>query len=145
MEYKLSIPEGYQKIKVPDLNTWLTALRSGNYMQGFRRLCSVVDGVKHYCCLGVRLETQGKLLFREGDERGWDANDSICRSVSAFCTDNPDFKIFDGLGRFADKVSVSFVDKEGDDNWANALYVLNDSEMPFTDIADIIETLYEEA
>lgn len=39
----------------PDVKqTWLTALRSGNYVQGRERLVDLgTDGSKKYCCLGV--------------------------------------------------------------------------------------------
>ncbi len=38
----------------PELKSkWLKALRSGKYMQGRGRLCSLYRGISTYCCLGV--------------------------------------------------------------------------------------------
>ena len=34
---------------------WLQKLRSGNYKQGTGELCRVLNGVPHYCCLGVKV------------------------------------------------------------------------------------------
>ena len=35
---------------------WIDALRSGNYTKGIGRLCSIKNGVKRHCCLGVLYE-----------------------------------------------------------------------------------------
>lgn len=35
---------------------WLAALRSGKYQQGTQHLCSIENGQKNYCCLGVLLD-----------------------------------------------------------------------------------------
>lgn len=48
---------------------WLPALRSGDYNQGRRYLCNLIDGVKRYCCLGVGSDLYGF---------GWKAHMRIC-------------------------------------------------------------------
>jgi hypothetical protein len=42
---------------------WLAALRSGEYKQGRKRLCSIhTDGVTYHCCLGVLSELAMKAM-----------------------------------------------------------------------------------
>jgi hypothetical protein len=38
---------------------WIASLRSGQYIQGHKHLCTVVDGTKRWCCLGVLFEVVG--------------------------------------------------------------------------------------
>ena len=46
-------------VKCPEVMThdlytrWITALRSGQYRQGFHSICSGPAGHERYCCLGV--------------------------------------------------------------------------------------------
>lgn len=41
---------------------WLAALRSGEYVQGIRKLCQIGEEYDHFCCLGVLCD----ILVRDG-------------------------------------------------------------------------------
>jgi hypothetical protein len=92
------------------------------------------------------LETQGKLAFSI-HPYGWDAHDPEGEALGCFFETNPDHAIFSGLGYFnIPGVKVEYhSESNGIFTTSTALYALNDNRMPFSDIADILDELYEQA
>lgn len=45
---------------------WIAALRSGEYKQGYGRLCTIKDGSREYCCLGVLCDVVGATWYDDG-------------------------------------------------------------------------------
>lgn len=131
MNYTLHLPLNYQKIPLPWLTPWLAALRSGEYPQGRGFLC--YSG--KYCCLGVLSKIQGRL--QQKDE-GW--VDGAGGSFGSLAIKNPCAAVLSQGGSFAPGVWVTF---RGLDH--KCLWRLNDNGLPFSDIADILETLYVDA
>ena len=108
-EYEVRVSE--QKLPPEIKSQWLEALRSGKFPQGKHRLCA--NG--YYCCLGVLSHIQGRLT-----QSGYDGT-----TDTVLCHDNPLHWVNDV--RMVDSFQVI------------TLIGLNDNDMPFTQIADIIE------
>lgn len=124
MNYEIQYPKKYVKPKLP-AKAWLEAIRSGEYKQGSRVLCS--DSA--YCCLGVLSKIQGRLKNgKDGEE-----NTGIVLSK-----ENPLIEYLDENGRLPRGVKVW---RSGED--FNSLAVLNDKGFTFSEIADIIEQIWE--
>lgn len=116
----------------PDIkNLWLTALRSGDFRQGKRKLRSSNDD---YCCLGVlcELAVQNNVipapqLSPNNDRYVYDGSGGIL----------PDsVKEWAELDSNSPMVTAS---TSGVYNVRNTLAYFNDDDVPFTEIADIIE------
>lgn len=137
-KYTLNIPENYEKIEVPGLCVWIAALRSGEYKQGMGSLCRIKEGVKSYCCLGVRLQTQGKLEIHSSGKFCYDSWGEGDKNTTAFAAENPDCDIFENLGKFPKGVTLYL---ENNDRF-RGLAQLNDHGFSFSEIADILEKLY---
>ncbi len=106
----------------PDIKAkWLAALRSGTYKQGIGLLCAN----DHYCCLGVLSKLQGRLtadaesFYDEDQSKAFPPTMSLCYS-------NP-------LHFLMDYCALRHEDKSYN------LAALNDSGVPFSTLADIIE------
>lgn len=110
---------------------WLSALRSGEYLQGTGKLN---DGEGHYCCLGVLTDLAVKAGVCEWTPKA----DGILMSVA-----DPDGYLESGV--LSEKVAewagmpgnvVGRMILEGGERW---LTTLNDDGMTFSEIADLIE------
>lgn len=104
---------------------WIEALRSGNYTQGTRKLCTVDadSGKEYYCCLGV-----------------------LCDILKTPYKNNDGAKEFDGeIGR----LPKSVIEKTGIRSVYGlidllSLAYLNDCEQKsFKEISEVIETNWE--
>jgi hypothetical protein len=131
---------------------WVEALRSGNYPQGRWELHTDDD---RYCCLGVLCELAVrdmvisppvKMSFRH-----WYAGETKVPPPVVWQWAG----MFDGLARtvthrmlkekFGDKIASPLYPDNGEgDNVTFNLASLNDSGVPFTVIADIIEEYWED-
>lgn len=141
-KYKLNLPKGYRKKTLPGLTEWVKALRSGRYKQGNYQLCSIENGKREYCCLGVRLQIQKQLKIN-GNE-GFDkfGNDT---DVEGFSENNPDFKIFDKMGMFPEGVDVTIeTEKNGEISFSSLAGLNDEANFNFNEIADVLEKLYKE-
>lgn len=130
LPYTLVLPEGFVKVPLPGQTAWVTALRSGEYVQGRDPYLCCRD---RYCCLGVLSRVQGRLdpsveLPRDG-----------CQ-FEMLDRDNPCYPILGFLGRLPKGVMVMF---KGSPLWR--LTQLNDQGMSFVQIADVLEAVYVEA
>lgn len=115
---------------------WVAALRSGEYEQG---QLSLRNGNK-YCCLGVLCDIAVKPLRL--DVRKADCGLGDCESHRTYR--------YDGAEAFLPKSVMDWAgigDPKGflpepmlyDGDLLSSLFSLNDSGMPFSEIADIIE------
>lgn len=101
---------------------WVDALRSGEYKQADSRL----RGESGYCCLGVLCDIHAQ-------ETGghWDGEETN--------------HTYDGCATYLPKSVVAWADLRNDDpdvtpnNKASQLSRLNDTQVPFAEIADAIE------
>ena len=114
---------------------WLTALRSGEYLQGEGRLFNSQD--TSYCCLGVLCDVSGvgqwddrAYYVVEDDSSGWLLpNDMALDIFGATTMHGEEYANQDG--------TLPFKEREG---LTVTLTALNDSgEFTFDQIADVIE------
>jgi hypothetical protein len=121
-------------------NMWITALRSGEYTQGYRALCRVYNGSKTYCCLGVLCD-----LYQKNQTK----NKKKKLSVKTVTTDS-----FESVIVFGGNAGVLPIAVQ---NWAGMssysgripfggpnLVKMNDNRKTFIEIADHIEKHYKE-
>ncbi len=111
----------------PNARKWVRALRSGKYKQTKDALCTVENGERSYCCLGVACElyaASNPLTIKDGELEG--KNVVIFGRASVV----PPKKVIKWLG-----LQSECGDFDGD-----ALTSLNDGGTPFAEIADIIES-----
>jgi len=99
---------------------WLEALRSGEYKQGTGVLCNLQN---QYCCLGVLCEVAG-VPKEEDKEEGAFTFDGERAALSQHLTEK--VGLYDYLG----------ISKDGN----KCLSALNDHGVPFSEIADALET-----
>lgn len=123
-------------------DAWIAALRSGKYQQGTGRLIDVLNstGDARYCCLGVlcELAEEAGVVKRlpntiSGAVQYPDTNDQIRTGVL------PDV-VADWAG-----METNCGDFAEPSDWGTAyrsLMSMNDSGVPFSEIADIIEKNY---
>lgn len=111
------LPESEPESELTLKQKWIKALRSGEYKQGIGRLKRVRDGVPEYCCLGVL----GVICGLPEDEI------SEYGIVQNHVTNYP-FILKAYSGPIRDGLDVRGI-----------LANLNDTYVPFTEIADWIE------
>lgn len=107
---------------------WLTALRSGDYIQGQGRLHKVVGGQAQFCCLGVLCE----IAVGQG----------VIPSARAFRFDdgNSEFEYGNSYVYLPPEVEEwACVDQEGRVDTDLSLTSMNDSGYNFDAIANVIE------
>lgn len=124
----LTLPEDYRKTKLPFFDEWVAALKSGEYKQGRRSLCSDTDGDKKYCCLGVLSQIQERLLI-DKDGRYTDMG-----AMGGLNRDNPCFSQLQHYGTFPGARC---------DDWGSLASINDSREFSFEDIAEVIEHIWE--
>lgn len=136
---KVELPDNYQRMKLGgpvSAKKWANALRSGKYSQGSGCLCDEDD----YCCLGVLCKLQKRPIRKEY----YDSLPSLIFDSSScqLSKENPAFSSLGDTGNFPSGVAV-FQYVAGD--WISrfTLARLNDEGIPFAEIADLIELLWE--
>lgn len=118
---------------------WLAALRSGEYKQGRGVLD---DGQGRYCCLGVACKLAAEELGTVKVEEEAVTNQAFePHPITSTAYDGQQFtlphSVMDWLGVRTDDPYVREMWADGETSHSCSL--LNDNEMPFTDIADMIE------
>jgi len=127
--YTITFPENYEKPKLEYRDRWCAALRSGEYKQGRQFLKERKVDKTFYCCLGVLCEIEGIKIT--------DSHTVISNDWEKLYND------LDGIGYLPNKVSV-FVTETQDRFYS--LANLNDAaKLSFSDIADIIEAVWDQA
>lgn len=136
-DYTINFPDNYHRQPLPGKNTWVAALRSGEYKQadGYLMLDDEEDGKYCYCCLGVLSKLQGRL-----NEYGYDVDDNEEDGQNtSLAESNPLYDKLLDVGRFPLGINILIQGKEKPfDNLADC----NDSGLNFTQIADIIDKVW---
>lgn len=121
---------------------WLKALRSGEYTQHQTALRGTEDGTTGYCCLGVLCD----VYLTETGQGVWVGPTFIVNDNPIFRPDDESStelprSVMEWAGLNSTDPTVPFVDDthEGADKGFVYLAALNDSDVPFVQIADIIE------
>lgn len=133
-------------------NKWVKELRSGKWNQGRDALCSVENGNKCYCCLGVLTELYNieqtkkrkkKIATMDVQERCTDGKDVIAyrSEEEKWNEDTLPKEVMKWSGILAENGSLLGVDL--DTNF-ESLADMNDCGKSFNYIADIIEKHYED-
>lgn len=130
----LHLPKNYQKVKLPGLKKWLKALRSGKYRQTVGTLCETRNKRRHFCCLGVLSETQGRLIKKDISWRDID-------QMSVLSQHNPLYSIFGDTGKFPEGV---FIEEDGDMISTNLSWLNDCMGFSFKEIADVAELIWTE-
>ena len=114
-----------------NIRLWVDALRSGKYSQG-RGSLHYEDS---YCCLGVLCDVSG--LGYWGD---YSENIKAYITDSGYHTGVPPNEVFDWIGIATDRLPMVSYPSITDETIRVTLMDLNDVlEVPFTEIADLIE------
>lgn len=128
--------EPYIKKPIPIFNEWIEALRSGKYKQATGRLCNG----EGYCCLGIASLIQGRIreIIRPeiGSSKYSDGHDM--EATGYLADDNPLVEYIGNSGTLPDGIRVIYGFSE---EWSS-LSGLNDCNLSFNDIANIIETCF---
>lgn len=133
MKLEFIIDEGYVKPPLPEGIEWRDALKSGKYKKGIGQLCyKDSEGVKRYCCLGVKAELQGRLKLSgigyADDESGGYLDKG-----------NPFTSILgSSQGRFPDGFCV-----KGDKHQYNSLAEINDRCNSFEPVIEALEAAWD--
>jgi hypothetical protein len=142
MNYKLILPENYQKVKLPGLSAWVADLRANGDKQGKGILKHPETG--QYCCLGRLSELQGRLTcLSKRDEHEPYFTDGDGYSSGLLAISNPLYDVFGITGAFPLGVSVR-CEGRSVSSMADNLVFLNDLGCPFSQIAEFLEHLYYE-
>lgn len=131
MSYSITFPDNYVKPVLPMKKEWLEALKSGKYLQGKDSLCQD----EKYCCLGVLCEIQGRLGDPSINGYRSDGNSGLFLDP-----ENPIVKLYPAFyqGGFPEGVIV-----DHDLGESTTLSHLNDWGVPFTEIAEIIDQIWD--
>lgn len=121
----------------PDVKAkWVEALRSGEYKQGKGQMHNREEN--SYCCLGVLCDLavkSGAWVIVENDGPSYVMYDGLGGSLP------PSVEQWAGLGTSDPALAPADRDEEdpdGEEYWQEAS-ILNDSGLPFSQIADLIE------
>ena len=125
------------KMKAKDADTWLTALRSGEYKQGSGELCNFNNS--SYCCLGVlQASLTGAVEVDEfGDNLGLPSKEWLNEHGIQFAH---------SVNGFEDTVKNPVIAQlVRDDNIVGTVSAstVNDLYLSFSDIADLLEACIE--
>lgn len=124
----------------PELKAeWIAALRSGEFRQGYGKLSqrNSWDDASSYCCLGVLCEIKKDELIAAGIS--FDHGSSGVLSVGDRDT-YPSREVCAVLGLSEEFWHFRFGDEDEYDDYD--LDTLNDAEMPFEHIADVIDYIF---
>lgn len=130
---------------------WVKELRSGRWEQGLHALCSIEEGNKCYCCLGVLTELYNieqikkrkkKLITKDVQNRCNDGKDVIAykSGEDSWNEDTLPTEVMKWSGIIAENGSLLDANLDVD---YESLADMNDSGKSFNFIADIIEKHYE--
>lgn len=130
---------------------WVKELRSGRWKQGRDALCSIEEGNKCYCCLGVLTELYNieqikkrkkKLITKDVKDRYNDGKDVIAykSEEDKWNEDTLPTEVMKWSGIIAENGSLLDSDIGSD---FESLADMNDCGKSFNFIADIIEKHYE--
>lgn len=131
-------------------DTWLDALRSGDFKQGQRKLKDVSDGVTSHCCLGVLCETNNlheiNGRFHSQEKGGVFSHDKNTSSSYYYPTplyrDSFDVEQYNltfnmpDFPNIAEKYHIFYAHTD-------AAELNDDYAVSFEDLASMIETSYE--
>lgn len=122
---------------------WVEALRSGKYKQGLGRLAGINGGVARYCCLGVLCEiaTGDKVIKKEEVEHpagDYAYGGSERNYLPSRVMEWADLPIRQGA-HFQPSALIESCPTYGDGRCLTSLAELNDSGVPFEEIANLIE------
>lgn len=128
----LQVPKGYEKKPLAILNEWVAALRSGKYKQGNRYLRSHNDT---YCCLGVLLDIE-RVQWETAE--GYDAYYAMNgKAESRF--------LYFGDSGVSTEGDISPCAVYDGTTIRDHLTNINDTGLPFHDIATVLEHVYVQA
>ena len=138
--YTLTLPEDYIKPILPGGRDWLTALRSGEYKQGYDMLCRMESREYTYCCLGVLEKINGRMSTMDTIRvNGYICLASVDGDVFSIHSNAPYYSVLDTEGQFPADVEVRV-----DDMMLLSLSGVNDShKCSFAEMADIIEKIWD--
>ena len=137
MKYKIYLPEGYVQTALPGRDEWLSALRSGLYSQGNGCLSQIDHTNSNLacdCCLGVLCKVQDRPKVARSGRFEFD---EISENLSHA---NPLYRWLKANGAFPGNVTVY-----AGEEVCQYLTECNDFGLTFTQIADIIETVWSNA
>lgn len=116
---------------------WVAALRSGDYQQGRTRLCSIQDGERFYCCLGVACDLyQREVGGLEEHIIKFPGREVVSYGVGAFVAMPEKVRKWVGLTDPSGHIGRP----PGRHMERDSLAGLNDSGESFASIADVIES-----
>jgi len=113
-------------MKDKDIKIWVENLRSGEYAQGTRYLCTTKVGVDRFCCLGVACDVLLDDTWTEGNHPyNWSIGPLLCNDRINSSSSMPGLKHLNKIGL--------------DYETASHLATMNDTGSDFKEIADWIE------
>jgi hypothetical protein len=127
-------------VKKKIANMWITALRSGEYTQGYRALCRVDhnNNSKSYCCLGVLCDLYQKNQTKNKKKKLSVKPETTGSTVIAF--DSNSGVLPQAVQNWAGMSSFNGHIPGGGPN----LVKMNDNGKTFIEISDQIEKHYKE-
>jgi hypothetical protein len=126
----LVTPDDYQKVKLPLLNEWTAALRSGTYPQTTCQL----HNFRGFCCLGVLCEVERIPSTLDGNRWLYGQNSTACLPVESRL-----HPILNDWGYLPPGCFVYY-----QHTFSHSLATINDSSaLSFNDIATVLEHLFE--
>jgi hypothetical protein len=135
-DYKLNLPKGYKRIKLPFFKKWINALESGKFEQGTGYLTTVAKLSHSYCCLGILCKVQDRLM-KNGIGLLADGTDHS--STTTLSPHNPCYSELCGSGDFPDGVYVQSLGRTN-----TTLAECNDCALlNFTQIAEIVKKIWK--
>jgi len=147
--FKIIIPKGYTRKKLPYFKEWVTALDSGRFHQVTSTLCQPIGKKKvGYCCLGVLCRVQGRLVKDREQGLWYDQADIIKdtvyigeqRSYGNLYQDNPSYEALSYNGKFPKGVKLIM-------NNGTEIFSLidcnDDGKLNFKEIAKVIRRIWK--
>lgn len=138
-EFVFDAPKHATKMNPEIKAQWVEALRSGEYLQGSSHLAREDrHGVVHHCCLGVlsELAVKAGVATKETGDPG-DKHDGVITFIDAERKRGTAL-LTTGVVNWAGLDVISPIVATENGHWQH-LTGLNDTRVPFTTIADLIE------
>ena len=138
MKLKIEYSPDYVKPVLEGGLAWKEALLSGKYKKGTGRLCYDNDGVKQYCCLGVKCEIDNNLYLKNNNYFNGNDNNTYLSSY------NPFYKILGSEdGTFPDGFTLRFDNiYRTKDLLCKSLADLNDAVDDFETVVEVLEAAW---